>query len=104
MDLPQKTNYIYNKCKEIGVDNVYFEPPEGTKIKYDCVVFHRGTISSRYADNGVYKFNDSYDLTHISRQPDSEMVHTILTSFKMIRHVRHFVADGLHHDQFKLYL
>jgi hypothetical protein len=55
--------------------------------------------------------NDAYDITHISRTPDDEMVHRILVGdaehpqpFKMIRHVRHFVSDGLHHDTFKLYL
>lgn len=104
MDLPQKTQYLMDKLSEIGVKNNYFEPPADMKILYPCTVTKRGTISSRYADNGVYKFDDSYDLTHISRKPDDEMVHTILMSFRMIRHVRHYVADGLHHDQFKLYL
>lgn len=111
MDLPQKTDYIVTKCKELGVKYVYFEPPTNTMISYPCIVFRRGTISTRYADCGVYKFNDSYDLTYISREPDDQMVHTILIGdsthtapFKMIRHIRHFVNDGMHHDMFKLYL
>lgn len=104
MDLPQKTDYIVTKLKSIGEKNVYFEPPSDHRISYPCTVFKRGTISTRYAGNGVYKFNDSYDLTHITREPDDEMIHTILMSFPMIRHIRHYVADGLHHDTFKLYL
>lgn len=103
MDLPQKTNAIQQRIKSCGVSNVYFEPPQDIRMKYPCVVFRRGVISSRSADNRVYKRDDAYDLVHICRDPDSKTVHAILDEFQMIRHVRHFTADGLHHDQFKLY-
>lgn len=111
MDLQQKTDYIQAKLKSLGERNVYFEPPADYRMLYPCSVFRRGTISTRNADNNIYKMNDAYDITHISRTPDDEMVHRILVGdeehpqpFKMIRHVRHFVSDGLHHDTFKLYL
>lgn len=111
MDLSQKADYIYDQAKYIGIDNVYFEPPASVMIKYPCLIYKRGTISTRYADNGVYKLNDAFDLKYIAREPDSEMVHKILIGdsthtapFKMIRHIRHYVADGLHHDDFKLYI
>lgn len=103
MDLSQKTDIIQSKLRSLGINNVYFEPPQTIKIAYPCAIFHRGTISSRSADNRTYKKDDSYDLQWICREPDSEMVHTILEEFRMIRHIRHFTADGLHHDQFKLF-
>lgn len=103
MDLPQKTDLIQSKLRSLGIDNVYFEPPQTVKMAYPCAVFHRGTISSRSANNRVYKIDDSYELKYITREPDSEMVHKILRAFQMIRHIRHYTADGLHHDQFKLY-
>lgn len=103
MDLPQKTDNIQSKLRSLGIANVYFEPPQEIKMAFPCAVFHRGTISSRNANNRIYKMDDSYELQYICREPDPEMVHVILESFQMIRHIRHFTADGLHHDQFKLY-
>ena len=110
MDLQQKTDYIQSKFKWLGIQHVYSEPPS-SGIEYPCVVFHRATISTRNANNNIYKLNDAYDVTHISRSPDDENVHRILVGdaehpqpFRMIRHIRHYTSDGLHHDQFKLYL
>jgi hypothetical protein len=110
MDLSQKTDAIQQKLKDLNIPNVYFEPPQNTRLTYPCVVFKRGTNSSRSANNRIYKLDNSYDLTYICREPDDPMTNTILVGdstheppFSMIRHIRHYVADGLHHDQYKLY-
>lgn len=111
MDLYQKWKKIYNVLTSLGIKYVYFEPPSNTKINYPCAIYKRGTISTRNADNGIYKLNDSFDLTYISRDPADEMVHTILIGdsthekpFQMIRHIRHYTVDGLHHDQYKIFI
>lgn len=101
--LSDKVYYIQNHIKEKGVDNVYFEPPQNIKMFYPCVVFKRGVMSSRHAGNKTYKIDDAWDLTYIRFDPDDEIPHQMLEWFQMIRHTRTFVADGLHHDQFKLY-
>lgn len=110
MDLQQKTDYIQSSLKELGIPYVYFEPPENVRLQYPCAVFKRGTNSSRNADNRVYKLDNSYDLTYISRVPDDQMSNIIMVGdathkppFRKLRHIRHYVADGMHHDQYKLY-
>lgn len=105
MDLQQKTNIMVEKFKRLGSQNVYFEPPKSAKINYPCTVFKRTTMSSRSADNRIYKKDDAYDVTLISRMPDDEMVHILLDNneFNKVRHIRHYEMDGLHHDQFKIF-
>lgn len=110
MDLQQRVDKIVEKTIALGVSNVYFEPPEDLIMEYPCVRFKRGTISSRHADNRIYKIDDSFDYIYISRISDDKMAHTILVGdseheppFRRIRHIRHYVADGLHHDHYKLY-
>ena len=103
LTLTRKVELITEALKHIGISNVYFEPPQSIKLKYPCAVFKRGVISSRHAGNIIYKIDDSFDLTYIRLDPDDDMTHDILNIFRQIRHTRTFVADGLHHDQYKLY-
>lgn len=110
MDLSQKTDIIQQRLKDLGIPNVYFEPPQNYKILYPCAVVRMGTISSRSADNRVYKLDNNYEIIYIRRQFDDQMVNAILVGdakhappFSMIRHIRHYTAEGLHHDLYKLY-
>ena len=110
MDLPQKTNQIQARFKWLGVSNVYFEPPKNLQLIYPCVIFKRGADSHRSCDNRIYKLDNAYDITYVSYEPDDQMANVILVGdltheppFKMIRKIRHYVAEGLHHDQYKLY-
>ena len=110
MDLSQKTDIIQSRVKGLGIKYVYFEPPQNIIMQFPCAVIRMGTISSRSANNRVYKLNNSYELIYIRRQFDDPMVNKILVGdseheppFSMIRHIRHYTADGLHHDLYKLY-
>lgn len=108
--LADKVDEIISKVKAIGINHVYFEPPADIVMEYPCLRIKRATISTRSADNRIYKKDDAFDLIWISRLPDDEMSHTLLDGsdevdapFVKIRHIRHYVADGMHHDQYKLY-
>ena len=110
MDLSQKTDVIQQKLKDLGISHVYFEPPQNVTLEYPCAVVRMGTISSRNANNRVYKLNNTYEIIYIRRQFDDNMVNVILVGdanhappFSMIRHIRHYTAEGLHHDLYKLY-
>lgn len=105
MDQRLTTKYqeIISKAESFGVKNSYFEPPANIKMTYPCMVLKRGVMSSRHAGNRTYKVDDAWDITWIRLDPDDGMVHKFLDAYQMIRHARTYVADGLHHDQFKLY-
>lgn len=84
-------------------DNVYFEPPEGKKLRYDAIVYNRVMIDTRFADNKPYLIHDAYELIVISDDPECDIPGK-LVRFPMCRFVRHFVNDNLYHDVFRIYL
>ena len=86
----------------LGSRNVYFQPPEGYKMKYPCIVYTRNLIKTAYADNVPYAHNRSYTVTVIYSDPDSDLPDKI-AALPMCHHDRPFVNDNLYHDVFTLY-
>lgn len=87
----------------IGNSNVYFQPPESVKLKYPCIVYHRSNIDMVHADNKVYKKDNSYDITFITKDPDHPLVEEFLDLFSMISYNRSYSADNLNHYNYTLY-
>lgn len=86
----------------LGSENVYFQPPENLKMKYDCIRYSRIRIKSDFANNRPYNFHDCYQLIAIYKNPDSDLPNKI-ASLPMCSHDRHYTADNLNHDVFTLY-
>lgn len=89
-------------CATLGTRNVYFQPPETTKMTYPAIVYSRNNIDNRFADDLVYKQSFSYTLTVIDKNPDSEIVMKI-SKLPRCRFDRHFTSDNLNHDTFTIY-
>lgn len=87
----------------LGSNNVYFQPPEGFKMHYPCIVYEKSRVNTRYADNRVYQGRNRYSVTVIDPDPDTEIPDKLLTSFMYCRSDRDFVSDTLHHYAFDLY-
>lgn len=87
---------------EAGEAHVYFQPPEGFKLEYPCIVYEREKIESRFAANLPYMHKNRYSLTVIDKAPDSGIPLRI-AELPMCEHSRHFVNDNLHHDVFVIY-
>lgn len=92
---------LQNLLKEI-VPNVYFQPPNGLKIQYPCIVYVRDTMDVSYADNSPYRHAIRYQVTVIDRSPDSDLVNRV-AMLPLVSHSRFFTADDLNHDVFTLY-
>ena len=86
----------------LGSKNVYYQPPEGFKMKYPAIVYNRTRIKNWHADDGVYRQGHAYLITVIDRNPDSQTVEAI-SRLPLCQYDRHFVADNLNHDTFTLY-
>ena len=82
--------------------NVYFQPPSNLNISYPCIVYSRKAIEKWRANNSHYKFNNSYTVTVIDRNPDSPIASAI-NNMKHCEFDRQFVTDGLSHISFTLY-
>lgn len=94
---------LHAKFKEIlGSDNVYYQPPESLKLKYPCLVYSKYDIPTNKANNSTYISNTRYDITHISRQPDSPVIDELL-SLQYCCYDRHYISDNLHHDVLTIY-
>jgi hypothetical protein len=82
--------------------NVYFQPPDSTRMSYPAIVYNRDYRKTEYADNLPYKHKKRYQVTVIDRNPDSEIPDRVaelpLCSFETF-----FAADELNHDVFNLY-
>lgn len=78
------------------VPRIYFQPPEGFKLEYPCIIYQLGTLTSDYADNAPYRHRVRFEVTYITRSPTSEM-RKILLSLPTSAFDRYFVTDNLHH-------
>lgn len=93
-------------CAILESRNAYFQPPASVKLNYDpkgCIVYTLSKRDAIYADDIRYIGLDAYDVTFITRDPDSEIPELLLSSFRYASHNRHYTADNLHHDVFRIY-
>ena len=83
-------------------DNVYFQPPTGTKIKYPCIIYDLENFDVRHADNAKYTLYDRYQITYITRDPDDNVKYQI-EQMQMCSSEHFFISDNLYHYPFTLY-
>lgn len=92
------------KLKEIlGSNNVYYQAPENTKLKYPCILYELSGSAPTYADNKVYTSMRRYDVTVITRDPDSPIFTNIEMNMPYARFDRQIISDGLYHRYFTIY-
>lgn len=90
-------------CKLLGNENVYYQPPQSTMMRYPAIRYSRSDIHSTYADNRVYTNTTRYEIIVIDKNPDNPVIEKILKNFSLCAYDRHYAADGLNHDVFTLY-
>lgn len=95
---------LHEKFAEIlGSREVYFQAPESVKMYYPAIRYERSRIDQVFADDLTYLGRKRYTVILIYTDPDSELPDKLLSGFSLIRHVRNYTADNLHHDVFELY-
>lgn len=107
MDLQVKRRReLSTKLREIlGSNNVYFQPPANTKMKFPCFVYNRSNPYKLQANDKTYLRVGHYSVTYID--PDVEacmaMMTKMLESFQHISVERSFTSENLNHDVYNLY-
>lgn len=84
------------------VDNVYFQAPPSTLMKYPCIRYERDFILVDHADNKPYKQGNRYLVTVIDKDPDSEIPDQV-AALPLCVYDRFYTADNLNHHVFKLF-
>lgn len=82
--------------------HVYFQPPEGFKMDYPCIVYSRNLGKTDYANNKPYQHYVRYGVMVIDRDPDSVILSKV-AMLPMCTFERHFTAGNLNHDLYNLY-
>lgn len=86
----------------LGTTNVYFQPPNGLKMKYPAIVYTRQNFDNKHADDKPYVQSSVYQIIVIDKNPDSEIVSKI-AQLPYCRHDRFYITDNLNHDVFTIY-
>jgi hypothetical protein len=86
----------------LGSTNVYFQPPPSMQIEYPCIVYHRDSARTQFADNGPYKNRKRYQVTIIDANPDSGIPDRV-AALPLCSFDRFFTADSLNHDIYNLF-
>ena len=94
---------LQSKLEELlGSRNVYYQPPEATKMEYPAIRYSKSPDIVRHASDMVYLSFNRYEIIVISKKPDHEVIE-ILRDMPYCSHDRHYVSSGLHHDVLTLY-
>ena len=86
----------------LGSRNVYYKPPEPTKMQYPAIRYSKKKIESVHANDSKYLMRDCYELIVISRTPDHPVIKKLL-ELPYCSYDRPYIADNLYHDVLTIY-
>lgn len=90
-------------CEVLGSRNVYFQPPNGAKLNYPCIIYKRDSANAEYADDRTYIFTQQYSVTCISPKQTNDIYEKLIERLPMIRYIRGYTVDNLSHDILNLF-
>ena len=102
--MSQRRNELDRIFREmVGPENVYFQPPTGTKIKhYPAIVYELADQNDLHADNHVYRRLYRYTVKYITKDPDDPL-RDELDDLPYCSFDRPFVSDNLNHYVYTIY-
>lgn len=71
-------------------------------MQYPCLVYQWDSVDAQYADDIPYRRTRRYQVTHISRDPDTPIPDK-MAQLRMCSQDRFFIAENLNHYVFTLY-
>lgn len=86
-----------------GKPHVYFQPPKSVILNYPCIIYRLTSGEKRIANNNLYNYIRSYNVTIIDEDPDVEYDRTFMESFPYASFNRAYTEDYLNHWVFNLY-
>ena len=90
-------------CEVLGSRNVYFQPPESVKMKYDAIRYELGGKDLKRASNKIYRLTNKYEGVVITKNPDTDIPDKLLARFEMCSVGKPYPADNLNHYPFTIY-
>lgn len=87
----------------LGSKYVYYQPPESIKLHYPCIIYSKKQPNEKRANDSIYSFTNRYDLTFITKDPDSNIPESIHKALPMSSMDTQFISDGLYHNPITVY-
>lgn len=107
---PSNTNVNYLETRRaalhmalrnlLGNNNVYYQPPESSKINYPCILYELDNIHIRAADNLVYRRKYRFRITVVDTDATSDIADAVSKAFASIKYIRHYNSGELNHFVF----
>lgn len=86
----------------LSEEDVHFQPPSGTQMRYPAVVYSRNRESKQFADNIPYRYAQGYTVTIIHKDPDNN-IRDKIAALPYCSFDRWYATDGLNHDVYTLF-
>ena len=86
----------------LGSKNVYYQPPESTKMSYPAIRYSKTNIEINRANDSNYISKICYEIIVMDTKPDNPALDKLL-NLPYCTYNRYYKADGLNHDVFTLY-
>jgi hypothetical protein len=90
-------------CETLGTRNVYFQPPESIRMKYDAIRYELTGKDIKRANNGAYRVTNRYDGVVISLDPECTIPDELLHRFPMLSLGKPYTVNNLNHFPFTIY-
>lgn len=86
----------------LGSENVYYQSPPSTGMKYPAILYTKSNIKPMRANNVIYCMHTQYTLTVIAKRPDHPVIKELL-KLPYCSYDRPYKTDNLYHDVLTLY-
>lgn len=95
----------------INSTNVKFQPKsnvtdsneQSLSLKYPCILYSRVSADVKHADNKPYRITPRWQIVHISKTFNEQIIYDMLEHFPMCTFDREYKADNLYHHIFYIY-
>lgn len=84
----------------LGSNNVYFQPPTNTSIKYPCIVYEFKRFNIQPADNKPYVVSGRWEIHHMYKNPKHDLKEKFVFGVPFCRFDRRIVTDGVYNDYY----
>jgi hypothetical protein len=105
--IPNRRDKFDRELREIqesclGYHHTYFGPTEGIRLKYDCVLYKISGMNDNKANNKTYINHPVFDVTVISKDPETSVPWAIQNYFEQCSPGKFYVSDNLYHFPFTI--
>lgn len=87
----------------LGNENVYFQAPPNTGMKYPCIVYRFDRFNVDNADNKPYVVVGRWEIHHMYKSIKNDIKNKMLFAAPYVTFDRRLVTDGVYNDFYTIY-